>query len=560
MDPMIYVCPSAYLSSQNTDRWHSETFKPGFVPILRSDLLRFRDALDQVVSRVNQQKASNVYQTSDEKEAEDPASEGKGPAGEVLQDKTSQGKYQELKQFLPISITQQLCTVSIGELQGEVSVGELELFVRRLEELTEKRAGVRDSVECWSFIKGLNTFSLFLRSSGLEHLKTVTHYWTELFARWPKEENNAVTQLHIEENTARFVGDQKSDPPSLRTEDLDEDSEQLSGYFKELKDRSSVPKEDATSTDYNVDVSTLTDLPRSSLDQLCKDIVHFRTRVLTIEKEKRAKEQYEENRRMGQHMMRMFDQIRRSKGSAKPAGEEDDNEGEAQGQNFGDAEDDGEDDWSVEKRNREKAEKDADKKYAELLEHYTSRVEPRLKSLEQQVDREAAYERSIEQERALYLKELLHHAYSPYYDHHRSFKEAEQHQDDEDRRLTAQLIPRAAELGAEEEHPAAEAETGKFKLEIRKTQAGPEKDVLPQEDAALSELLARLRKSSVIQDSVVEFLGELDDDLVDYVIEHIREHRSKSALLQELKETFDEDAQTIVDRVWQTFEDNAPAA
>lgn len=64
----------------------------------------------------------------------------------------------------------------------------------------------------------------------------------------------------------------------------------------------------------------------------------------------------------------------------------------------------------------------------------------------------------------------------------------------------------------------------------------------------------------MIQDSVVEFLGELDDDLVDYVIEHIREHRSKSALLQELKETFDEDAQTIVDRVWQTFEDNAPAA
>ncbi|CUS22882.1 LAQU0S07e02278g1_1 [Lachancea quebecensis] len=560
MDSMIYVCPSAYLSSQTTDRWHSETFKPGFVPILRSDLLRFRDVLDQVVSRVNQQKASNIYQTSDEKEAEDTAGETKGRAGAPLQDDASQGKYQELKQFLPISNTQQLCTLSIGELQGEVSISELELFVGRLENLTEKRAGVHDSVECWSFVKGLNTFSLFLRCSSSEHLKALTHYWSELFSRWPKEENLAAPRLHIEENTARFVKDHKSDLPSLHTQDLDEDSEQLAGYFKELRDRSSVPKEDATSIDYNVDVSTLSDLPRSSLDQLCKDIVHFRTRVLTIEKEKRAKEQYEENRRMGQHMMKMFDQIRRSKGSVKPAGEEDEDEGEAQGQNYEDAEDDAEDDWSVEKRNRDKIEKDTDKKYTELLEHYASRVEPRLKSLERQVDREIAYERTIEQERALYLKELLHHAYSPYYDHHRSFKEEEQRRDDEDRKSADQQTPRTAQAVTGEMHPAPEAETGKFKLEIRKTQTDPERDVLPQEEAALSDVLARLRKSSVIQDSVVEFLGELDNDLVDYVIEHLREHRSKPALLQELKETFDEDAQTIVDRVWQTLQNDAPDA
>lgn len=343
--------------------------------------------------------------------------------------------------------------------------------------------------------------------------------------------------MHYEENTSRFLTDQGIRDIEVEDATLAEDAKSLSQLFQRLQEKGSELKEDVASIDYKVDVSTLSDLPRSSLDQLCKDIVHFRTRVLTIEKEKRVKEEYEENRRMGQHMMKVFEQIRKSTGAAKTA--DDDIEEE-------DVQDDAEDDWSLEKRNREKEELESDKKFAELLEHLSTKIEPRVQFLDRQIERETAYESTLEQERPLYLKELLHQAYSPYYDHRRSFRDEELQRDKEDRERSDHL-PDLATQTHETEH--REPESGKFKLEIRKPQDETSETASFTEDA-FTTLLSKLRSTSVVPDIVTEFLGEPDDDMVDYIFNHIQEHRSKSALMEELKETFDEDAAQIVERIW----------
>lgn len=121
MNSMVYVCPTAYLSAQNSEAWHSDTFRPGFVPILRSDLLKFRDVLDKVVEQVNQQKSTSIYQNPDKDQKQGLEAEGSSRKGQSEAEVVSRGKFQELKQFLPISLEQQLKSISIGEINGKLA-------------------------------------------------------------------------------------------------------------------------------------------------------------------------------------------------------------------------------------------------------------------------------------------------------------------------------------------------------------------------------------------------------------------------------------------------------
>ncbi|SCV05201.1 LANO_0H02278g1_1 [Lachancea nothofagi CBS 11611] len=549
MDSMVYVCPSAYLSSQTTELWHSETFKPGFVPILRTDLLKFRDVLDKVVLTVNQERAAHAYQTSNQEEqnaVKEIANVERRNDGE----KSSLDKFQDLKQFLPISVDQQLCTISIENFQGNLTQDQLAHFVKQLDELTTQSTRTPNALECWTVLKGLDTFTLFLRCAALEQLPILIEYWTLMFKQWSEDDTSIKPQLHYDENTDRYCKDHTTKSFELESTYITKDALHLSNQLQEFRDNAAVATDEIQSVDYKVDISTLSDLPRSSLEQLCKDIIHFRTRVVTIEKEKRAKAEYEENKRMGQHMMQVFDQIRRSKGNADSMDDEDGSELNGGGDEAEDEEDE-EDDLIVEKRKEEQREKEEDMLYNELLGHYTSKVEVRFRSLQEQVAREKAYESNLEQERPLYLKELLHLAYSPYYDHHRSYKDEELRHDDEDR------IMHGIAEAAEEQKPDIEqipstSEPSKFKLKIGKPQE--EEGTLVQSDDDLANLIGKLRDSNVVQELVIEFLGESDDDLTQYIFDHLKEHRSRKALLGELRETFDDDADMIVERIWEKLE------
>ncbi|CEP61036.1 Snu71p LALA0_S02e05314g [Lachancea lanzarotensis] len=551
MSSMVYVCPSAYLASQGAEQWHSESFKPGFVPILRTSLLRFRDELDKVVSKVNQQKSAHTYQTSDgdtttvvEKQS---ASE---VIGQVSED-SALHNYRDLKQFLPITLEQQLCTISVKGLPSTLVETQIAEFVNVLEGLTTEKVGITKVLHSWSFFKGLDSTALLLRCTDLKQLPSVLAFWNHLFSRWSEKDDILKLSLHQDENTTRFFKDHMEDATDEVPEaEVDGQITILGNFLKNLKQSDSQAGEENLSVDYHVDVSTLSDLPRSSLEQLCKDVVHFRTRVVTIEKEKRAKAEYEENKRMGQHMKNVFDQIRKSKGNAKLA--EDDEE-------FDGLEDDDagylEDDLVVEKREQEKLQMDSDRLFTELLDNLATKIEPRLQKLQQQLAHENSYEQTLEKERPLYLKELLHLAYSPYYDHHRSFKDEEIRRDNKDRDVNGIAEPLVDETVEKKEMPLV-SEPSKFKLQISKPKEEEEKDngKLLQSGEDLDMLLQKLRDSNLVRDLAIEFLGETDQDLEDYIFDHLKEHASRAELLAELRETFDEDAEVIVDRIWSKLE------
>ncbi|SCU92627.1 LAFA_0F11826g1_1 [Lachancea sp. 'fantastica'] len=549
MSSMVYVCPSAYLASQGAEQWHSESFKPGFVPILRTSLLKFRDELDKVVSKVNQQKAAHAYQTSDgnattagEQEA---ASE---KVGEVSEDSVLH-KHQDLKQFLPITLEQQICTISVDGLPESLTRAQMAEFVSSLETLTAEKVGISNVLQNWSFFKGLNSTALLLRCNDSKQLPSVLALWVRIFTRWSELDDVVKPSVHQDENTMRFYNDHMKTTDEIPIAELDEQVTTLNNLLKKLKHSSSPSNEENVSVDYHVDVTTLSDLPRFSLEQLCKDIVHFRTRVVSIEKEKRAKAEYEENKRMGQHMKNVFDQIRKSKGDAKLA-EDDDEPGILEDEEA----DDQEDDWVVETREQEKLQINTDRLFAELLDNLATRIEPRLQRLQQQLAHENNYEATLEKERPLYLKELLHLGYSPYYDHHRSFKDEEVRRDKENRDAYGAAEP-LVEEAPEEEVPLV-TEQGKFKLQIGKAKEEEKEaeDKLSQTGEDLDLLLQKLRDSNLVRDLALEYLGEADQDLEDYIFDHLKEHASRPELLAELRETFDEDADVIVARIWEKLE------
>ena len=106
MNDIVFVSPSLYLLSSDDGDWQSATCKPGYVPVLRSDLYKFQQALDKVIVEVNKKKQSFAYRNA---ETIPDNSENRGDKGNDSTGKL-QGKFQELKQFLPISLKQQLHT------------------------------------------------------------------------------------------------------------------------------------------------------------------------------------------------------------------------------------------------------------------------------------------------------------------------------------------------------------------------------------------------------------------------------------------------------------------
>ncbi|SCU97031.1 LAME_0F18272g1_1 [Lachancea meyersii CBS 8951] len=549
MSSMVYVCPSAYLAFQK--QWHSDTFKPGFIPILRTDLLRFRDALDKVVSTVNQQKAAHAYLTSDQKEQNSAGKEVTNDQEAISENGSSSlHKYQDLKQFLPITLKQQLCTVSIDGLPGALTQTQIAKFVKHLESITAKALDAPTTLHCWSYLKGLDTMALFLRCDDCTQLPLVVSCWNRLFSRWAEMNDSVKPVLHYDENTTQFLKDHGQQTIQMETPETDEHITALINLIQNLQDSDAQSKDENLSVDYKVDVSTLSDLPHTSLDQLCKDIVHFRTRVVTIEKEKRAKAEYEENRRMGQHMKNVFEQIRKSKGDPKLMEDEEDLDNQGGGDDDDEAGDE-EDDLVVEQRKQEKSKLEADRLFKELLDRHATKIEPHLHMLRQQLVREQTYESTLEQERSLYLKELLHLAYSPYYDHHRSYKDEEIRRDEEDRKMYRAAEPLVEQKPEKEETPFT-AEPSKFKLQISKPKEEATK--LSQSGEELETVLQELRDSGLIRELATEFLGEPDDDLEEFILDHLKEHASKPELLSELRETFDEDADVIVDRIWEKLE------
>lgn len=587
MSGIVYVSPQVYLVSK--DKWKSDHQKPGYVPILSADIPRFLQSL-QRLSKLHRDEpgTDGVIKVSAEQGVALSNTHGSSQAAE--NQNSDSGKYQNLKHFFPIGLQQQLHTFSLQGVPSTISDEVLELALQTCLQRIIQWLGHEKgpTVECWTNIRfsDLSTQDVFVRMDQSNDLlyAMICKSLAKLFP--PSDEQDRTTvEFHCDSNTWHFIEDKQVGIPQEGCEGLSEEVNQL---LKEPKGSSAGRGTNdeiyqGESTDYQIDFNTLSDLPRESLSQLCKDIIEFRTRVVSMEKEKRIRESYEESKRRKHQMMRVFDQLKKSKSHLADADdmESDDTDDE---QDEGEGVD--EDSFTAEKQRQEREKEESDNRYQEILENLHKQVEPRLAALHRDIVRQQNYESTLAEERPLHLKQLLHQAGDPYYDHRRSFKQAEEEKDAADRKQHGSEAPSVApevQPDTKEEAPASEEITPapaqiKIKFALKKaidtsaqnlnndddgevdhpatrtenaeisTKSAP--SVLDLDDETLEKCLQRIKESRVVDELVKEYLGVYEDELVEYIFENVREHKSKQVLLDDLKETFDDDAITIVDKVW----------
>lgn len=610
MSNIVYVSPQVFLVSK--DGWKSDHRKEGYIPILKADLPKLQQALRKVIDTHGNLKDHQSRNTStvliNGKQQNNCSSTLTSENGAGLVKGNT--KFQSLKQFLPITLEQQLHTISIQGIPSQLSNDQIELFLSKCVRFCLELLGItgdyKDLIECWTNVQfyGLETQDVFVRFTQ-DSNERYSQICKILQLSFGGESNKM--EFHMDSNTKRFIDDQNTKVPEVDRSHI----ELLSSAMEDLRSQEeSTAKEDLSLEGYQIDLTTLSDLPTDSLDQLCKDIVNFRTKVVSIEKEKRERQAYEESRRRRHQMMRMFDQIRKSRNEDVDSDYEDE---DGEGNHGGAAsaaddaadgededEDEDEDDFLVENRRLEKEKAESTKRYEALLGSLQTVIQPRIRSVHTAIEQAEHYEEVLLKRRPLFLKELLHQASDPYYDHHRAFKEDEEKRDSiqrEESRAAASgnekapvLVEQTAmsepepESAPEVQHqrqprsrsPQEEhtAEQFKIKFAFRKaieksvdsssdheqpelpTEAEvqatrqPLADDLPFTQEQLDQRLASLRSSKLVDELVKEYLGVYEDDLVDYIFDNIHEHKNRQVLLDELQETFDDDAKTIVHAIW----------
>ncbi|EJS43728.1 snu71p [Saccharomyces arboricola H-6] len=621
MKDFVFVSPQLYLTSQ--EDWKSNCAKTGYIPILKNDLQRFQDSLKHIIDVRNSISRAVLNNNDDEamKNSDRNATSSNAKDTTIGNSNATSGSnagashYQELKQFLPISLDQQIHTVSLQGVSASFSHEQIETLLENCLNLALMETQCKSSlrIEAWSsFSSFLDTQDIFLRFNKVddneEFVKTVT-YWKGLLALIRNIHEDFKIELHLDSNTQEYIEDRARSTIEIKPEN----AESFYSIFKHIEgqtDESNMKNEqlDDSSIQYKVDTNTLSDLPPDALDQLCKDIVEFRTKVVSIEKEKKMKSTYEESRRQRHQMQKVFDQIKKNHSGAKyntnadggDANMEEEEEEEEEEEDEDD-EDDTQGDLALEKRREGKELEESNRRYEDLLYRLRTEIEPRIKSIRADIISVGYYEEHLEKNRSLYLKELLHLANDVHYDHHRSFKEQEEERDEEDRAKNGnakELVSKHASNGMPTSTEKADAQTlpegaigsrnhdayknvsespehVKIKFEFKKaidhsvesssedeevreseqpptmpTEETAAEDGLPFTADELDTRLARLKESRYVDELVREFLGVYEDDLVDYILENIRVNRSKQTLLNELMETFDDDGETIADRLW----------
>ncbi|CCF56092.1 hypothetical protein KAFR_0A06570 [Kazachstania africana CBS 2517] len=569
MSEIIYVSPLKFLV--NDANWKSEVERSGFVPILKADLYKFEQSLS------NAKEKSNGTLNSKDSNSDHRNGVSVGDKIESTKSESSNlSKYMELQQFLPISLEQQLHTLSIQGMPSNATHGQIEHFFVECIKLSKYET----ALEAWTTLSSYTSGSqnVFIRLSGSSKDTEFANF--VIFLEYLSAKFNSL-QLHIDSNTRSFV----EDNTKINLETIGSDV--LSKYNELLRDLQKQKNVNDTSvedtTQYQVDLNTLSDIPKDSLDQLVKDIIEFRTRVINTEKEKLISENYEENRRIKEKMTKMFERIKRS--HLKDQIEERDVD-----VSFEEEEVNVIDDKLIEQKQNLMAEIESEKRYKSLLKDLATVIEPRMKALQLDIEHATNYETHLVEQRPLFLKEIQNLGNDIYYDRHRTFKEEEERLDKLNREqfgdamdvvsISTEAVATTGKASESIKNEKTELAAGHIKIKFafkraidKSTEADKEggleekeseeqegekeetepaitSEILSFEDDELRSRISKLRSSKVVDELVKEYLGVYEDELVDYIFDNIEEFKNKKNLLEDLKETFDEDAQKIVDTIW----------
>ncbi|EDO17329.1 hypothetical protein Kpol_1062p38 [Vanderwaltozyma polyspora DSM 70294] len=449
---IVYVSPQAYLSSSQD--WCLNSQQKGYIPILQNDLLNFKKILDlkkpktTSINRDHENVASSNSKNSNTNHlGENNAStNGNNLNLQNLNDNINNNdveklSYQNMKLFHPISTIDQLYTVSLVGVPTALSDITLETIFKSIS---------NDNVLSWSaFVSAvLDSKIVYLRFkstlSKIEFKKTLLSIQSIL-----ESKDINLGELHYDSNVKDFLNsiDLKNEPiPNTSQEKL------INTLVKIISEN--VPNSNDTKNkidsdhpeSYEIDLGTLSDIPSDSIEQLCKDIIDFRTKVIKIEREKKIKQSLEESRLSKQKLDKIFNQIKKTRNLtpidstksmeggvlAATATEEearDDYEEEE------DEDEDEEDDLKILNKSIAQEKEESNQRYLMLLNNLNKSIEPNLKKLSHSVLESTNYLDIITSNRSLFNKELQILSTDVYYDHNTSFRQEEIRKDDIDREL-----------------------------------------------------------------------------------------------------------------------------
>ena len=177
MNSVVFVSPSLYLCGQY-EHFESPVPRPGHVPILKSDLAKFK----QTMSLLKQENSSDKVAVA----GQAAVSDGDRSSKQVSDEASAAAplRYVDLKSFLPISLDQQLHTVCINHFPKGLDYGSIEKIVEKLEHLvrsyikSEKNDGDSESVPAplvnqWTLLDCVNSITLFVNFHPTKYYEQV---------------------------------------------------------------------------------------------------------------------------------------------------------------------------------------------------------------------------------------------------------------------------------------------------------------------------------------------------------------------------------------------------
>lgn len=311
---------------------------------------------------------------------------------------------------------------------------------------------------------------------------------------------------------------------------------------------------------YKVENSELVEVPRELKEVIVKDILKFRSKVLTIERERRKKEIENERKRARNRLTQIYEGIRAAgplSGENDDVDMDDEQKEEDPLNNLSDAEYEA----HVQKEQAKKEEAQWELQLQELLRLEAKEKEPLLTKLEHEI----AYEETLVDNKIVYMDEI------------KSLLELDVASAVKSTNTKAKLyytnnaeymrLRNQERIREEEADVADELQEEKMKPTVMKPvivtkpiptpnidkkeqpQKSDEKNTAFNISALSTELLTAVKGK--ISDLVEEYLGIKEELLIDFIYEFVAEKGTdaKEELVSELQETLDEDSFTVVEEL-----------
>lgn len=542
---MIYVSPErlylSYISNSGTAKgWTSLQPKVGYIPILRANLEAFKSEQLNNISRQNNGKVNQVYNAMAKNTKSSDSDANTTNQG------TKEKKYQVLQQFLPTSLDQQLFMITIV-LTEELNLNKSNKLLKEVNTLNETmRINILEEflsllVSDYDEIVSGWTVCELVKSEQDETLLFVRFNpsKTQEFLRFIRKfSKSKYIGIHYDENTRRFINDN-----AQQEEEVEGEEQSVVKLMKMAIDKcerehsgESGQDDEESRTDYKIDYNTLLDIPRDSLDQLGKEIIDFRTKVISIEKEKQVRQQYEDNERRRKHMAQLFNKLLKSRNLDQMREEDEESS---------DDDEDDDDDIVMETKRKEAD----DRRYREMLRKLNTEIEPTLQRLHKQLVSAQEYETRLVEHREESIRNVQRTAQDTYYDHHRSFKDQEAQRDQRDRELHPSVTVSYTTAPKKKKK-----ETIKINLAFKKAMETSTKE--PEPDATATDRY-QLRKLHVVEDLVKEYLGVEDEEVVSFVYDILEgdgdDEQKQKQLTEELEDLFDKEAPEFTQKLFSRF-------